>query len=254
MLRSLVILLLLANLAFWGYTQGHLAWLGWAPAPTGEPQRLAQQVAPEALTVLNAHRGNAPEAAALPAAAADTAGPTAEAAAAAPAASAEPVPPPPPAETPPPAAPTGCWQLGGFTENQTVLLRGALASLADLQGRWTLEASVLPARWIVYLGKFSGAEALQRRRAELRQAGIDHRDVNVAALQPGLALGTYSTEEAARRALADVRRKGVDNARVVQERDETKLYTLRLPAATDGQRRLVDSLGVLGGKSLQRCP
>ena len=52
-----MLILLLANLAFWGYTQGHLAGLGLAPHDPREPQRLAQQVAPEALVVLNAAGG-----------------------------------------------------------------------------------------------------------------------------------------------------------------------------------------------------
>jgi hypothetical protein len=67
-------------------------------------------------------------------------------------------------------------------------------------------------------------------------------------------LGTYSSDEAAERALAELRRRGVANARVVQERDETRLYTLRLPAVTEAQRRQIESFGVLGGRPLQRCP
>lgn len=251
-------LLLLANLAFWGYTRGHLAWLGVAPAPTGEPQRLAQQVAPEALTVLNAPRLSAPGGTAdrLPPEAADVA---------AVAESAPQVGPSPSEDaavntglqapsSAQPNAPTACWQLGGLTDSQTVLLRGTLSNLPELAGRWTIEAGVLPARWIVYLGKFADEAALQRRRAELRQAGIDQREVNVPALRPGLALGTYSSDEAAERALAELRRRGVANARVVQERDETRLYTLRLPAVTEAQRRQIESFGVLGGRPLQRCP
>ena len=46
----------------------------------------------------------------------------------------------------------------------------------------------------------------------------------------------------------------MDTARVVQERDETRLYTLRLPAVTEAQRRQIESFGVLGGRPLQRCP
>ena len=54
MLRTWVLLLLLLNVGFWAYTQGHLAPLGWAPENPREPQRLAQQVAPEKLRVVNA--------------------------------------------------------------------------------------------------------------------------------------------------------------------------------------------------------
>lgn len=244
-------LLLLANLGLWAYTQGHLAWLGLAPHSPSEPERLAQQRAPEKLTVLNTPKAPAP---ATPAAPADAPppGPTPVAAAPAePAAPAEASSPP----RPPPKAPTACWQAGGLPPSQTLLVRATLQNLSGLSPQdWTLTEAVLPARWIVYLGKFPNAEALQRRRAELRQAQIDHREVTTPTLQPGLALGTYSTEEAARRALADAVLRGADGARVVQERQETRSHTLRLPAITDAQRRQIAQTDVLAGKPLQRCP
>lgn len=51
MLRWLVVLMLLANLGFWAWSQGHLAGLagGLLPPPDAgrEPGRLQQQVSPE---------------------------------------------------------------------------------------------------------------------------------------------------------------------------------------------------------------
>jgi len=82
MLRALVLLLLLANGALWAWTQG---WL--APALPGpqagerEPERLARQVRPEQLTVLNP-KAAAQAAQAAPAAASDAAGPASESGAA----------------------------------------------------------------------------------------------------------------------------------------------------------------------------
>jgi hypothetical protein len=48
--RNSLIVLVLANLALWAWTQGHLRVLGLGPAPVEEPHRLQQQVNPEALT------------------------------------------------------------------------------------------------------------------------------------------------------------------------------------------------------------
>ena len=113
----------------------------------------------------------------------------------------------------------------------------------------------LPARWVVYLGKFARTEALQRRKTELRQAKVDFRDVSNPALQPGLALGTYSTEEAAQQALQDVQKAGVRGAKVAQERPDTHTYTVKWPALTPTERAQLNPLGpAFAGKSLQECP
>lgn len=52
MLRLLVLVLLLANGAYFAWAQGHLQPLGLAPVQQSEPQRLAQQVQPQAVRVL----------------------------------------------------------------------------------------------------------------------------------------------------------------------------------------------------------
>jgi len=52
LLRPLVLLLLLANLAFFAWSQGYLRVLGFGPAQQAEPQRLTQQLRPQALRVL----------------------------------------------------------------------------------------------------------------------------------------------------------------------------------------------------------
>ena len=52
MLRLIVLLLLLGNGAFYAWSQGLVAAWGIAPAQQSEPQRLAQQVRPEALRFL----------------------------------------------------------------------------------------------------------------------------------------------------------------------------------------------------------
>ena len=52
MLRLLVLLLVLANAGYFAWSQGLFGAWGFAPAATGEPQRLRQQIKPEALRIL----------------------------------------------------------------------------------------------------------------------------------------------------------------------------------------------------------
>ncbi|MEO8249352.1 MAG: hypothetical protein ABI589_08280 [Burkholderiales bacterium] len=52
MARTLFLLLVLANLGYFSWTQGWLADIGMAPARQTEPRRLSQQIRPEALTII----------------------------------------------------------------------------------------------------------------------------------------------------------------------------------------------------------
>ena len=53
MLRIFVLLLLLANGLYFSWTEGWLQTAGFAPPVQSEPQRMAQQIAPESLEILN---------------------------------------------------------------------------------------------------------------------------------------------------------------------------------------------------------
>lgn len=233
MLRALVALLLVANLAYFAWTQGHLGNLGLQPQQTGEPQRLAQQVKPEAIRLLNGPKAEAPAPEQTPVAA-DT-----QAAAALSAA----------------AEPTACYEATGFTPAQAELLRAELRLLNWGAEAWQLTEQRSAGRWIVYMGRYESAEQATRKKAELRALGVEYRDVNTPGLTPGLALGTYSSEEAARTALRQVEGAGVRTARVVQERPDSLSHQLRLPAITEAQREQLTGLReAMAGKALQRCP
>lgn len=216
-MRTTLLALVLANAAYFAWSQGHLAGLGgaggWAdPQPTRAPQRLSEQLQPERLVLLSA----------------------------------------PPAAAKTPEAPATasvvsekdndagvCLQVSGLSDEQTSALRESLSATALPEHSWEIETMVQPARWVVYLGKFSSLEALRVRKAELRVAKVEHRDVSNPALQPGLALGTFSTEAAALQAQRDVTRGGVKNTKVVIERREVRQSALILPRATDGVQNTV---------------
>ena len=229
MLRLAVLILLLANAGYYAWSQGLLRAWGLAPATQSEPERLERQLNPDALKLLPA-QGQAP-------ASTDEPEP-AEAAAAAPAAQ-------------PAPSSTQCLQAGSFDERQAAALRQAAATLPS--GSWTLDAVVVPGRWMVYMGRFADAEAVDKKRAELRALGIAY-DRPGATLEPGLSLGRFSSEERAQVALRDLARQGVRTARVVVERAEAKAYTLRLPAVDAQLRTQLDALqGALAGKPLAAC-
>lgn len=247
MLRLVIWLLVLANAGYFAWTQGYLAPLGLAPVEQREPERLQAQLKPEALRLLNGPRAEAPvPAQPAPPPVAPQAAPGVEAAPAEPAvAEAE-------ASAPPPPPPTRCWVAGGFTPPQAEALRAALAGTGLSRSGWQLNETRTGGRWVVYMGRYN-EEQLDKKRAELRLLDVPFRTLP-PPLGPGLALGTYSSEEAAQQGLQDVGKKGVRTARVVQERAEGAVWTLRLPAVTDAQRDMIAGLGAaLAGKRLQAC-
>ena len=223
MLRTLVLLLLLANGGYYAWSQGLLQAWGFAPHQQAEPQRLQQQIHPELLRVLQEDAAAAPAAADPDAADPDAA-----------------------------TAPQGeCLQAGLFDAAQADALRRAAAALPA--GSWRLENATLPGRWMVYMGRFADADQLAKKRSELRELGVSFDRPN-AALEPGLSLGRFSTEEAAQRGLTQLSTKGVRSARVVQERLDTPGFVLRLPQADAALRAQVMALrGALAGKDLRPC-
>lgn len=235
MLRFLVLVLLLANAGYYAWSQGLVRDWGLAPASQAEPQRLEQQIQPEALRVGRGKNPPAPPPAPVPA-------PTAAPALAA---ASEPV-----AAAP---APGDCLQAGMFDEEQAEALRRAAAALP--QGSWNLQRTTIAGRWMVYMGRFTDADVLAKKRAELRELGVPFDRPNNPALEPGLALGRFSTEEAAQRGLGNLTAKGVRTARVVQERPDAPGYQLRLPAVNDALRAQLDRalLPALAGKALRPC-
>jgi len=236
MLRIAFLLLVLANAGYYLWNHGQLQALGLAPPSQTEPERLGQQVRPEALSLLSVDNAPAPATPAAPAA---------------PASGEEPAAPARPEKAA--GQPTSCLVATGIEDRHAeALRRGLIAQVASDQ--WDLSSTHQPGRWMVYMGKFPDAEFLERKRAELRARKIDF-DRAGGALEPGLSLGRFSSEEAATRELTNVARQGVRTARVVQERPDITLYTLRLPQATPALRSQVESMGgkAFEGKPFRPC-
>jgi hypothetical protein len=226
MLRLLVLLLALANVAYFAWSQGALAPLGMAPSVQTEPQRVATQIRPEAIRLLTADEARQLETS-------GTARPANGASAA--------------------AAAAECLQAGLFNEQQTTALRASLEKTLPA-GSWQFESSAEPARWIVYMGKYPSEEALAKKRNELRQLGVSFRSVNNEALAPGLALASFAQQADADKELARIAGKGVRTARVVQERAEARGQILKLAAVDAALRAQLDALKPqFEGKPLRPC-
>lgn len=255
MIRFAIVLLLLANAGYYAFSHGMLRSLGWAPENPAEPERLQQQVNPEALRIMTREemeqaqkqmQSAAPAAEAPVNPASETTGkPAAEADKAADKLAEK------AAEKPEKPEKRECLVAGSFDAKQVEALRLQLAKLPE--GSWKLDSTTSAGRWMVYVGKFSSQDALDKRREELRALDISTDRARLASLEPGISLGRFSTEEAAERHLAAMGKKGVSGAKVVVDRPETINYTLRLPRADAATKKRVQSWHVMDGKDLQTC-
>lgn len=218
MLRLFVLALALLNGVYYAWSQGLFRAYDFAPAQQTEPQRVGQQIRPDAVRLLTAKEVRLSEAAPRVA-----------------------------------AKPTECLQAGLFDETQGALLRRTLESALPA-GSWALDAVVEPARWIVYLGKYASAEALARKRSQLASLKLRYEPLTNPDLELGLSLGGFETQAGANAALEAFSRRGVRTARVVQERAEIGGAMLRLPAADEALRARLDALKpALAGKVLSPC-
>lgn len=279
MIRFAIVLLLLANAGYYAFSQGMLRSLGWGPEDPSEPERVQQQVKPEALRILTPQE--AKQAQEQPRTApAETAPAPAPVAAPAPASASDPAavavaepatdtadktaaeadklavkttdkPADKPAEKPEKPEKKECLVAGNFDAKQVDALRLQLAKLPE--GSWRLDSSTSAGRWMVYVGKFSSQEALDTRRDELRALDISTDRARIASLEPGISLGRFSSEEAAERHLASMGKKGVSGAKVVVERPEAVSYTVRWPKMDAATKKRVQSWHVMDGKELRSC-
>ncbi len=212
MLRGFVLLLLVANLAFYSWSQGWLTWaVGIDPQGDREPQRLERQVAPEALKLVAPERAPATSAPAR-----DTAR------------AAEPSP-----SSPTVVAGEACLEFGPFTSKADVDRAEGVFRMRLPRQSWDLKPREVPGHWLVYLGPFQTRELMQRRAEDLRRVGIlQFEEVQgIPQLEFGLALGHYSKLDAAESDLHRFTREKVRGVRLVQLNPPSVNYSLHVPRA-----------------------
>ena len=220
MLRLLVLLLVLANGAYFAWAQGMLQPYGYAPVQQSEPQRLDQQIKPETLRILSADEARRAETSAAFVTV---------------------------------ARPPECLQAGLYDDKQSTVIRQALEPALPA-GSWSLESAVEPARWMIYMGKFPNADALNKKKAELRALKLLFDSPSNTAMEPGLSLGVFDTQLAANQQLSALVLRGVRTAKVVQDRTEARGQMLKFPVVDDLLRpRLDEFKAALAGKALRSC-
>lgn len=215
MLRGLVIVLALVNLAYFSWSHGWLAGapIGLDPESDREPQRLRSQVLPNALQLL------------------------------------------PPESLVVQAAPPVCIETGPFSPAeqaqvaaiaQAGLPEGSWALVPhDKPGSWLVYMGRFPNR------EFMQRKAEELRRAGVNYEELKY----FAELEPGLVLGRYSREEDAQAGLQALIGQRIRSARVVTVTPASVSYTLRLAQADTALQGSAMALrDQLGGKAFVTCP
>jgi hypothetical protein len=227
MLRLLVVILLLANGAYFAWSHGLLAVAGLAPTPQTEPARMRAQIKPELVRVIRSADARPQELAAL--------GPTTAT-----------------APNPVAAKPPECLQSALLTDTQAQSVRSAAEALPA--GTWLIEPVEESGRWIVYMGKYTAADVMAKKRAELRQLDVSIEPLQNPTLEPGISLGGFPTKVEATKELADLNKRGVRTAKVVQEKTPVQGQILRLPAVDEALRGQLDGVRTaLGNATLRAC-
>ncbi len=213
MLRAVVALLLLANLAFFAWTRGALA-PGFPPPRHGEhePERITAQLNPQLVVVL------APTAASAAVVAAR-------------------------------AAAARCMEAGPLGENDIVaaeaLLATALTPASWPAGSWLREPAPPPPLWLVYAGRVPEAAARRAREAELRKLGLEFELLQAPPeLAPGLVLARHATRAEAEVALAALTGAStpLKGGRVVSLPAPPAMSSLRVPRANADQQARLQAL------------
>ncbi|MBA4109703.1 MAG: hypothetical protein C0487_08935 [Leptothrix sp. (in: Bacteria)] len=230
MLRSLVLVLLLANAGFYAWSHGWLNdVIGIQPDSQREPQRLKQQVNAAQLTVV-------PASSAAPASQASSA--TAASA----------------ANTEASAGRTICVEAGPFTAAEQPQVEATLKPVLA-PNTWTTDNVAVPGVWLTYMGPYADTDMLARKLTELRRIrGLTFEEIKAPAnLAPGLSLGRYNRLEDANAALNTLKLRGIRTARVVTLRPAMEVQVVRVAQADINTQVALSALKLPQGKSFAAC-
>jgi len=216
-MRLFVGLLLLANIGFYVWSQGWVDDLvGVHARGDREPDRLNKQVRPETVRILT------PQAVAAAASAAESN--------------------------------LVCLEAGPF-DDATIPAAENIVRASLPQGSWVRLTQSVPARWIVYMGRYATRDAQQKKEQELSRLKLPFEAVTGApALEPGLSLGRFPSRELADAALQRFADRGIHTARVVELSKASVLYTLRVDRADAEMSNKVSALrGDVLGRGFAAC-
>lgn len=205
MLRALVVLLLLANIAFFAWARG---WLGAPPHHAErEPERLLAQVRPEVLSVLSPGSASAAVQAAR-------------------------------------AAALQCLEAGPFADAAINAAEAAMASASLPDGSWArMEAAASTPVWLVFAGRYPEAALRKSREDDLRKLNLSFELISAPPdLAPGLVLSRHTTRDEAQAWLSARSQTPLRGTRVVQLPAPPAAYRLRVARAEPDQAERLKAL------------
>ncbi len=221
-------LLLVGNVILFGLSRGYF---GASATERREPQRLAEQLHPELLSVLPANSEKlASQVRAQPAA-----------------------PSPAAATTAPTAAPVqvaaltpSCTEVGNFSVADARRFSEQVASL-NLGDKLVQKLTQDVTSHMVYIPPQDGRDGADRRVAELRRLGIG--DFYVIpdsfpnpALRSGVSLGIFRTEDAAKAYVSQLISRGVRSARIIARRSGAGKQVFQLHDLSPEARSALDQI------------
>lgn len=252
MLRALVLLLFLANLLFYLWTQGWLtAVVGVQPGGEHEPERLARQIHPEAVRVLPPEPASEAASAATSTASAPAVAASAEAPASAASTALVAV-----ARAASAPVALACLEVGPYSLTERLQVESRLKTVLQ-RDDWQDRTHERPGAWMVYMGRYASEDLLRKKEDELRRIGIDYTVVrNPPELMWGLSLGLFEQRANAEAALASALQRGVRTAHLVTARQPQITHTLRVPQATPAMQASLQALPASTwlGRELKACP
>ena len=240
MLRLFVLLLLAANGVFYAWSNGYLSQWGWVASSQRESFRLNEQIEPDRIIIRPVDKKPPPAATITPISATVT--PTTAQTA---------------ASTTETAVATICLTAGAFNDRQSSSIKQALDSKLPTV-RWRFDTVNIPARWIVYMGKYPNNNAREVKKKQLDEINVRYEILTESKLEPGLSLGSHASQADANQALQVLVKRGVRTARVLQELPEQKGQNLVVPVLDEINRAKLNTVyaslsAQLAGKALQAC-
>jgi hypothetical protein len=220
-MRTLFLLLLLANLAFYAWSRYG------APADAADPAPLSRQIEPEKLKVIAPHE--------LP-----------------PVSAAKKV----PASAQSPSQPIACMEWGSFTVADAPRAEQALEPLglgARLAQRRTEEV----AGWWVFIPPQGSRQGAVKKASELKTLGVEDYFIvqEEGEHRWALSLGVFRSAEAAQGRLAALRSQGVRSAQIgPRETMVPKIWLQVKSVDAPLQARLKEIARQVEGSELKDCP
>jgi hypothetical protein len=214
-MRTLFFVLILANLLFFGW---HAGYLGPGMDRHGEPERFAQQIAPEKIRLVSL----------------DPAKRATEAA----------------------RARSACLEWGSFPAQEAERAQAVLAGLG-LGDRLSSRKVEETAQWWVFMPPQGSKANADKKTDELERLGITDYFVvtDEGPNKFAVSLGVFRTEDAARNYLASLVAKGVKTGRIGERETKVQKTLFQIRDPDDALRaRLADIRKDFAGIDLHDCP